>query len=194
MTRWAHRHLPRCFASRNASATRSSAGPSYGLPGQPATPAAASHQVDWFYSALWTGFTPPLTDLCCLKVYSMGFRYRLHRGDLPGRPDLVFAGKRSVIFVHGCFWHRHEGCKLASMPKSRTDFWRKKFKDNVTRDERIRRELADAGWKVLVVWECETFKPEQLAENLRAFLEGECDERCSADPRRHNVRLGGGDL
>ena len=62
MTRWAHRHLPRCFASRNASATRSSAGPSYGLPGQPATPAAASHQVDWFYSALWTGFTPPLTE------------------------------------------------------------------------------------------------------------------------------------
>ena len=61
MTRWAHRHLPRCFASRNASATRSSAGPSYGLPGQPATPAAASHQSDWLYSALWTGFTPPLT-------------------------------------------------------------------------------------------------------------------------------------
>ena len=110
-------------------------------------------------------------------VHSKGFRYRLHRVDLPGHPDLVFAKKRQIIFVHGCFWHRHKGCKLASTPKTRIDFWEKKFSSNLSRDERVRNELMSLGWKVLVVWECETRHSLSLSETLLEFLSGECRER-----------------
>lgn len=89
-------------------------------------------------------------------AHRMGLRFRLHRRDLPGRPDLVFPGHRLAVFVHGCFWHRHQGCRYAYTPKSRVPFWTRKFAANVARDERNERELHDLGWRVLAIWECET--------------------------------------
>lgn len=102
-----------------------------------------------------------------------GYGYRLHRKDLPGKPDIAFVGRRKAIFVHGCFWHQHEGCRRASKPKSRLDYWRPKLERNQVRDEANREALTERGWAVLVVWECETKHPAALAEKLRAFLEGE---------------------
>lgn len=87
-------------------------------------------------------------------AHRLGLRFRLHVKDLPGRPDLVFPKHRTVVFVHGCFWHRHD-CRLAAMPKTRTDFWLAKFSANVARDRRCRMELEVRGWKVLEIWECE---------------------------------------
>ena len=106
-------------------------------------------------------------------VHRMGYRYRLHRAGLPGKPDLVFASRRKVIFVHGCFWHRHRdpGCKLARLPKSRLDFWLPKLEANRARDERIHKELIHLGWKPLAIWECELKGGEQLENKLRSFLD-----------------------
>lgn len=101
----------------------------------------------------------------------MKYRYRLHRNDLPGRPDIVFGRRRKVIFVHGCFWHRHPGCLKASSPKTRSEFWTEKFERNVERDARVVRELSDLGWETLTVWECETRTPDELKDRFRAFLE-----------------------
>lgn len=106
-------------------------------------------------------------------VHSMGYRYRLHVGNLPGRPDLVFSKKRAVIFVHGCFWHRHDGCKLARMPKSNLEFWGPKLDGNKERDSRKVAELKAKGWRVLVVWECQISNTDRLYSKLAAFLEGE---------------------
>ena len=88
-------------------------------------------------------------------AHKLGLRFRLHRRDLPGRPDLVLPRHRTVIFVHGCFWHRHS-CKLAAVPKTRSEFWAAKFDANVRRDFRNRERLEALGWRVLEVWECET--------------------------------------
>ena len=88
-------------------------------------------------------------------LHRMGFRYRLHRRDLPGTPDLVFAGRRAVVFVHGCFWHRHQGCANAVMPATRQQFWAAKLEANVARDARVLDRLCEAGWRALVVWECD---------------------------------------
>ena len=88
-------------------------------------------------------------------AHRMGLRFRLHRKDLPGRPDLVFPKHRLVVFVHGCFWHRHEGCRRASTPKSRTSFWLEKFAANIDRDARQEAALRALGWRVLVIWQCE---------------------------------------
>lgn len=87
------------------------------------------------------------------QLHAMGFRFRLHRKDLPGRPDLVFPGRRAVIFVHGCFWHGH-GCALSKMPATRPEFWRTKIDNNRKRDRRTIDMLMADGWRVLVVWEC----------------------------------------
>ena len=87
-------------------------------------------------------------------LHARGFRYRLHRKDLPGKPDLVLTKYRLAIFVHGCFWHRHEGCFYATSPATRKDFWREKLDDNVARDKRQQAELIGGGWRVLVIWEC----------------------------------------
>src|ERR1700680_2467345 len=87
-------------------------------------------------------------------VHRMGFRFRLHRNDLPGKPDLVFASRRKVIFVHGCFWHSHN-CKVAHVPKSNRDYWVPKFQRNKARDRKNIDALAANGWDVLVIWECE---------------------------------------
>lgn len=89
-------------------------------------------------------------------LHHAGFRYRLHMKDLPGKPDIVLPKYRTVIFVHGCFWHRHPGCPLAATPKSNEKFWRDKLDGNVERDQRNVSALEDVGWRVFVVWECET--------------------------------------
>lgn len=88
-------------------------------------------------------------------LHAAGFRFRLHRKDLPGKPDIVLPRHKVAIFVHGCFWHRHEGCPKATTPSSNIEFWQKKFVDNVARDARDRAALESLGWRVLVVWECE---------------------------------------
>lgn len=105
-------------------------------------------------------------------LHGLGFRYRLHDRRLPGSPDLVFKSRRKVIFVHGCFWHRHADpeCKLARMPKSQLDFWRPKLEGNRGRDLRHQSELDELGWKYLVVWECELGHKEQLENKLLGFL------------------------
>ena len=104
-------------------------------------------------------------------AHAMGYRFRLHRRDLPGRPDIVFPGRRKVILVHGCFWHAHADCKVANQPKSRSEFWREKFARNKSRDAANLIELARMKWDVLVVWECETKNIDDLRQRLRAFLE-----------------------
>lgn len=105
-------------------------------------------------------------------VHGMGYRYRLHCRGLPGKPDLVFRSRRAVIFVHGCFWHRHEDCPLARLPKSRVNFWTTKLEGNRERDARKIAELKKTGWRVFVVWECELKNLGTLAERLRRFLDG----------------------
>lgn len=88
------------------------------------------------------------------SLFAAGFRYRLHRRGLPGSPDLVFPKYRAALFVHGCFWHRHEGCSYTTSPKTNRDFWRLKFEGNVSRDARNVALLGEQGWRVAIVWEC----------------------------------------
>jgi DNA mismatch endonuclease (patch repair protein) len=103
-------------------------------------------------------------------VHRMGYRFRLHGRDLPGKPDLVFPSRRKVIFVHGCFWHMH-GCRFGSVkPKSNADYWQNKRLSNVERDKGHLAALKDAGWQVFIVWECQIKSPEKLRENLLEFL------------------------
>lgn len=104
-------------------------------------------------------------------VFSMGYRYRLHDRSLPGTPDLVFRGARKAIFVHGCFWHRHARCALARLPKSRTNFWIPKLEGNRRRDCRNLARLRRAGWRALVVWECELSDVAALNKRIRGFLD-----------------------
>lgn len=105
-------------------------------------------------------------------AHSVGYRYRLHRKDLPGKPDLVFPSRKKVIFVHGCFWHQHQDpdCKIARLPKSNLDYWLPKLKKNQTRDAEHCQKLKDMGWDVLVIWECQTKDTDNLSEILKAFL------------------------
>lgn len=102
-------------------------------------------------------------------VYGLGYRYRLHGRGLPGTPDLVFRSRRCVIFVHGCFWHRHN-CPLAYSPKSRRSFWEKKFSGNVARDKKVVRSLKRDGWRVLIIWECQLARPAAVARRVKKFL------------------------
>lgn len=104
-------------------------------------------------------------------VHGLGYRYRLHHRDLPGCPDLVFTSRRKVIFVHGCFWHRHRCRYGRPMPATRRRFWQAKLEGNKARDAKNRRALRRCGWRVLVVWECQTKDLEKLADRLVAFLE-----------------------
>lgn len=103
-------------------------------------------------------------------LFALGYRYRLHDSKLPGHPDVVFKGKKKVIFVHGCFWHRHDDCRLARLPKSRLDFWVPKLEGNKQRDARKLVQLEELGWQALVVWECELKDIKSLEERLKAFL------------------------
>jgi DNA mismatch endonuclease (patch repair protein) len=88
-------------------------------------------------------------------LHCQGLRFRLHRRDLPGRPDIVLAGSRTAVFVHGCFWHRHEGCRFAYTPKSNLAFWQTKFERNRMRDQEVMRTLRSLGWRAVVIWECQ---------------------------------------
>lgn len=103
-------------------------------------------------------------------VYHAGFRYRLYDPRLPGKPDLVFWGKHKVIFVHGCFWHGHEGCRRHRMPKSNQEYWFVKLEKNKVRDSLHLSELCEMGWRALVVWECELKETDILLERLKTFL------------------------
>ena len=96
-------------------------------------------------------------------LHARGLRYRLHARNVVGHPDLVLAKYSAVIFVHGCFWHRHEGCRFATTPATRPDFWRRKFEANVRRDDVVRRRLASSGWRVAIVWECALRKSDMVA-------------------------------
>lgn len=103
-------------------------------------------------------------------AHVLGYRFRLHRRDLPSTPDLVFPSRRKIVFVHGCFWHRHEGCKATTTPKTRVEYWTRKFEENVARDLEQMNRLIGSGWDVLTVWECETRDPEQLRQRLESFM------------------------
>ena len=114
----------------------------------------------------------------CLRkfLHRAGFRFRLHRKDLPGRPDIVLPKYKTAIFVNGCFWHGHKNCKHFRLPKSRCDFWEAKIRSNIERDERTKRFLSEAGWNVIVAWECslppksQSFIPSGLAELVNNIL------------------------
>lgn len=103
-------------------------------------------------------------------AHAMGYRFRLHRADLPGRPDLVFPARGKVVFIHGCFWHGHPGCPNARRPKSREEFWSPKLDGNRRRDARNLRRLRCAGWGAMVIWECQLKNPDRLRARLRRFL------------------------
>lgn len=112
-------------------------------------------------------------------LHTRGFRYRLHAHDLPGRPDLVLPRYKAAIFIHGCFWHRHEGCRYASTPSTRTDFWQAKFTANIERDKRVRDSLFVRGWRVAVVWECALRRSDDVdltANMIARWLPGEATD------------------
>lgn len=103
-------------------------------------------------------------------LHRLGYRFRLHRKDLPGTPDIVFPSRRIALFVHGCFWHGH-GCRIGQLPKSRLDYWKPKIEANAERDRRKQAALTSEGWRVAVVWQCELADKEALTEKLRSILE-----------------------
>jgi DNA mismatch endonuclease (patch repair protein) len=103
-------------------------------------------------------------------AHAIGLRFRLYRNDLPGTPDLVFPRWKAAIFVHGCFWHRHEGCRKATIPKSRLEYWQSKFERNVERDRRILSELRARGWRTLIIWQCQTEDSDNLTRRLSQFF------------------------
>ncbi|NKB48162.1 MAG: DNA mismatch endonuclease Vsr [Alphaproteobacteria bacterium] len=103
-------------------------------------------------------------------VHAMGYRYRLHRKDLPGKPDLVFASRKKIIFVHGCFWHGHDCARGARVPKSNRHYWEAKIMGNKDRDKKSEKALSKDGWDVFTVWECELKDHQAVSENIEAFL------------------------
>ena len=103
-------------------------------------------------------------------LHRLGYRFRLHPKDLPGKPDIVLPKYQTVIFVHGCYWHRHKKCRYAYTPKTRIDFWKKKFEENVKRDTLTRKRLRELGWRIIIVWECQIRDLEALAKRLSTQL------------------------
>ncbi len=104
-------------------------------------------------------------------AHGLGYRYRLHRNDLPGNPDIVFPSRKKMIFVHGCFWHGHNCRRGRRIPKANAEYWIEKIRRNVERDALNQAKLASLGWDVLVIWECETRDPESLSNSIRRFAE-----------------------
>lgn len=102
-------------------------------------------------------------------LHRMGYRFRLHQKDLPGRPDIVLSRHKKVVFVHGCFWHRHD-CKKATMPKTNQDFWKNKFQTNIDRDTKVLLSIKERGWETLTIWECEAQDGDKLELRLLKFL------------------------
>ena len=123
----------------------------------------------WNMSRIKSGNTKPEIVVRSL-LHNMGYRFRLHRKDLPGKPDIVLPRYKSVIFVHGCFWHRHKGCKNATSPKTKKIFWREKFRANVERDRKVQKELKSMGWSIQIIWECELSDPEEVRKSLKSHL------------------------
>jgi DNA mismatch endonuclease (patch repair protein) len=119
----------------------------------------------WMMSRIRATNTKPEIAVRSL-LHRKGYRFRLHDSKLPGKPDIVLPKHKSVIFVHGCFWHRHGRCKFAYVPKSRTEFWAKKFESNISRHKAITRKLKKLGWKVYLIWECETFNKIKLEKKF----------------------------
>ena len=107
-------------------------------------------------------------------IHGMGYRYRLHASDLPGKPDIVFRNRKKVIFVHGCFWHRHKNCKYSRLPKSRVTYWTEKLDKNRSRDRLNIARLRKGGWEVLVIWQCELRDIESLEKRVVQFLDRGC--------------------
>lgn len=105
-------------------------------------------------------------------LHRAGYRYRLQAADLPGRPDIVFRSRRKAVFVHGCFWHRHQGCKKTTTPRTRPEFWEDKFAANVNRDSEAVSSLKRDGWEVEIVWECQVKDLNALKNRLKCFLDG----------------------
>ncbi len=103
-------------------------------------------------------------------VFAMGYRYRLHVAGLPGRPDLVFPGRRKILFVNGCYWHRHRNCRYATTPKTNVEFWLSKFEANLRRDRANLKALRSLGWQVLTIWQCQLKNPDKLGKKIDAFL------------------------
>jgi len=123
----------------------------------------------WNMSRIKSSNTKPEIIVRSL-LHNMGYRFRLHRKDLPGKPDIVLPRYKSVIFVHGCFWHRHKGCKNAASPKTKKTFWREKFRANVERDRKVQKEMKSMGWKIQIIWECELSDPEEVRKSLKSHL------------------------
>jgi len=125
-----------------------------------------------------------LPELAVRRIaHGLGLRFRLYRKDLPGCPDLVFPKHKLAIFVHGCFWHRHSQCRYAYTPSSRKAFWQKKFSDNVTRDRRSEQALRYLGWRILVIWECETRSEVYVSQRLLEYIHC-ADPALAHEPRR----------
>jgi DNA mismatch endonuclease (patch repair protein) len=103
-------------------------------------------------------------------LHALGYRFRLHRKGLPGTPDIVLPKHKAIVFVHGCFWHRHPRCCKSTVPKTNRDYWREKFSANVARDRENRRQLRALGWRTLIIWECWTKEVAKLQRRLEAFL------------------------
>jgi len=122
----------------------------------------------WLMSRIGSKDTRPELALRSL-LHGLGYRFRLHRRDLPGTPDVVLPGRNAVVFVHGCFWHGH-ACKRSGMPKSRVEYWGAKIDANRRRDEKKRRALRAMGWRVLTVWECELRNPDRLSAKIVRML------------------------
>lgn len=131
----------------------------------------------WNMSRIRSRDTKPELTVRSL-LHRMGYRFRLHAKDLPGKPDILLPKYKTAVFVHGCFWHRHKGCKFAYQPKSRKEFWEKKFKDNINRDYVVRTTLEQQGWQVVIVWECELRDMDALSQRLTSLLSANSPESC----------------
>lgn len=123
----------------------------------------------WNMSRIRSANTSPERTVRSL-LHAAGYRFRLHSRNLPGKPDIVLPKYKAVVFVHGCFWHRHKGCEYAYTPKTRTEFWQQKFDENVERDKRVLRSLRQKGWRCLIIWECQTDRKKVLTKRLIRFL------------------------
>ena len=119
----------------------------------------------WNMSRIRSGNTKP-EIVVRRSLHALGYRFRLHRNDLPGRPDIVLSKYKTAIFVHGCFWHRHEGCEFAYTPKSKVQFWKTKFQKNIERDKKVIEELQQLGWTPKIIWECQTKNADSLQKLL----------------------------
>lgn len=119
-------------------------------------------------------------------LHGLKYRYRLHKRELPGKPDLVFSKYKKVIFVHGCFWHQHTGCKKAKIPVSNHEFWKNKLENNVRRDAVAIDELAKIGWAAIVVWECELKLLDEVTDRVERYLRG---HRPTSAPALHRAQI-----